>query len=706
MKRLLTILVLTELLGVAPRAGAVAFTYESEAELTAPLDADGDGRTDLLLLDRASGVRQLGIQQPNGTLAWRDPSSTGLDRIAWMSVGQFTSGSPAGGFAVAAPDWNEALLFPQVDLPSLRLPTVGIGPNLVTALPFTGGPVEDLAIGTAWEDPPTPGRLAGVALGGGGASLLSGPTPEGVGLVQGNALRFGATGAWVLGAMAPQADGTADFVTRVPSPAGDWSQGPIQAGLPGTTRWAWGEFSAAALPRILLHTPGAQSVSVLGVAEPTPGSFVFLPALSFSLGQGIERIQVIPATGGDLLLAIFQGGVSAASYDFDGTHPPVIRQTFTPPAGLAFSGATPFGSGNMVLLGGSSGGAGRSTAWQRWNRNGAHHSLASAGTLPPIPANAARPDVLLFGGDPKLQEGAPLLGSLRAGDWSLAAQFVGPSLQVTRASWQGSATGLGPSSTGLLPNPLPSPDGLFPEVNQQGPDSSIAFLAPPLSPPVQGLVFSPPAGTYHLPSATPLLVRVTSGMPGTVYVRTSLSDPWSPTDGVTPIELTASTTLYAFLQQEPPGPVGSARYLIVNAPEIQPPPSTDANLNGLPDDWERAFGLSDPNGDADGDGASNLEEYRAGTDPLDPASKPSSTISDVHLLARLPEADAPAGTLCTIAWPATVPGAVLESTPDLTPPVAWSTVGGPFATVGAERVYHQPAATASAERFFRLRYQP
>jgi hypothetical protein len=47
---------------------------------------------------------------------------------------------------------------------------------------------------------------------------------------------------------------------------------------------------------------------------------------------------------------------------------------------------------------------------------------------------------------------------------------------------------------------------------------------------------------------------------------------------------------------------------------------TDADADGLPDDWETAFNLNDPLLDGDGDGLTNGEEYLAGTDPADSQS--------------------------------------------------------------------------------------
>lgn len=75
----------------------------------------------------------------------------------------------------------------------------------------------------------------------------------------------------------------------------------------------------------------------------------------------------------------------------------------------------------------------------------------------------------------------------------------------------------------------------------------------------------------------------------------------------------------------------------MNLNVVAPP---DTNANGLPDSWEASYGVDDPNGDADGDGQSNLAECVANTNPTNAAS-----LLQITDWVRLPNGHV------TLAWP-------------------------------------------------------
>ena len=691
------------------RLPAAPFTYESPAELSSTLDANGDGKTDLIVVDKLSGVRQLAMQQADGTFLWLDPTSVGLDKVTSLTVGNFTADSSAQGFAVAAPHWNRVQVWPSGSVAPASAAPPGVSPNLVVALDVFGNPfgtdgIDDLVIGAESDDPPGGGALGGSYWNGTNAAsnymqVLDAP------LFHGNRARFSDAEPWMLAAMQPVAGGS-QFITRPYSPL---DSGPGVTSLPSDATWVSGVFANTGLTEFLFYSPGNSTLRVSPVVQVGSGhfAFVFGSGGTFDFGTPIAEIIVIPKPVGAQLLVIFGDGSTAGIYDFDGTNAPVPRESLTAPTGMQFSLAGALGGGHFLLLNGSMGGHGSSTGWQRWNFDGTRHTLVATGSLPVSPRASRRANVLVYAADPNSTPDAPLLKVLQAGDWSESATIQSGVLQVTSQRSLGGTLGLGSPTVVNLGGGF---DSDFPNVNQTDSDTSVAMLSPAVGPPVGEVTFSPNPGTYHPAAGTTLtvLLSVTPDLP--ILYRTQSNQPWTTYDPTAPPQISTTTTFQAYAGSAFVGvdditPMRTATYVIAAPPPLVPPAIVDANHNGIPDAWEKAFGITDTNGDADGDGFSNLDEYLAGTDPLDPNSKPGgSDLSGVRLVIRAPDASAPPGTLFDLAWPADLTGTTLETTLDLAAPTSWTPITDSIITSATERVYHHPASN-EPQRFFRLRRQ-
>ncbi len=581
-------------------AGPMPGVTSQEVVLAA--DWNEDGREDLAVVDRATGLVRVGLVAADGSVSWGQPFGSGLQQVAGATPVRFAGGPRE--LALASPAFNRVNVTRPGDGTFRELFPSGFQPEVLTD---TG-----IALWVASQGNGAPQRhgLEGmVPAGAGFTTTFSTRSERGTRQLASAPIQAGqATLVWQL------ETGGADTRLRVLAAGGAAPVEQLSAVVPGSVdRFAVGFRPGSAHASVLLFGPSESAVSVRTAVGTSP-AFSFGPPLKTSLPGPVGQVL----WAGTDVLALAADGSAAWDLKFNPEGGLVLAGTLLPAEGVRFSGGHLDGGALRLLHRAAA--EDFSTGLSRYQRAGATWAPSGTTALPGLHPLLGTANVFLFDGEPFSDPGARLVRSFSLGAWTSDLRLDG-NASVGVETFSGAGLG----SPGRRPLPGPTSGVQFGVANQTQPHLSLFSFAPPslsaLPPPEP----DPAPGSY----AAPIQVAFTAARGATVLFRQSTHEPWAVYSA--PISIPATRTLWWFQRNAgAQSPVRSGTFTITT-----PPAALDSDGDGVSDAVETSLGL-DPvtsGPDYDGDGATDAQEVAARTNPADPSSRPEPGAAPVPTIA-------------------------------------------------------------------------
>ncbi len=360
--------------------------YESADEFYATGDFDGDGRSDIVIVDKLSGKYRLGYQMADGTFSWPDCRYSGTKGLTGFSLGKLFS-PKQDGFAFAAPDANQLTVVEAADPAAPGRPAVipfaaGLGPGFVVAIDVGGDgntPLADLYVGSVYN---SPNPYQASLLRNDGAQFPSVFDAELAGQpTHGNHLSFSGNGAELLCRLDTATAG--DTLRLEDLSSGKLVVAATSAALPAHSDYAVGDFAGNGLPEFVTYKPSETSVTVVPATTANGKTQLGTP-VKFDLGQPLLRIFTLSTDAKPRLLALFGDGATAGVFDFDGSKAPAPVQTIKCTNGV-FSAVASLPKGLMLFSRAADGKF--STKYQIYTESGGNYNPGAYGTLPTLNDN-------------------------------------------------------------------------------------------------------------------------------------------------------------------------------------------------------------------------------------------------------------------------------------------------------------------------------
>ena len=360
-------------------------TYETPQEFFGSGDFDGDGRADLVILDKNSGKFRLAYQLSEGALTWEDNRPCGLKSVSGMSVGKLLT-SNRDALVFTSPDANQLSLADVSNPTAPARPTIvafdaALGPSTVMAVD-TGGAssaLDGLYVGSIYNSP-DPNEASLLRNSGDTFSKLEEAALPGV-AVRARRLPIGQglTRLFCLLVRGEQAD---EFrvVTCV---NGKPETVATAGGLPAGTEYAIMQSADAAVPSIVFYKPTTKTLTVQPITGASPGKIELGKATSFDLEEPVGGIIPLAAVRGGRLFVIFGEGEKAGVFNLDGKVPALVQTLVSTNELITAASGLP---GGLIMFSHPAGGK-FSTRYLSYKTSGDTYAFSVFGSLPSLADN-------------------------------------------------------------------------------------------------------------------------------------------------------------------------------------------------------------------------------------------------------------------------------------------------------------------------------
>ncbi len=334
--------------GVSSAASLAPTALETEKEFFGSGDFNGDGRWDVVIVDRASGKCRVGYQTEGGSFNWAPHRLAGVKDVSGIATGRVLEAT-RDALVVTSADANQLVVMdlkdPAKPVEPRAVEISALGPNTVAAVDVGGDgntALQDLYVPSVYGDPNQVFLIRSAAGELTEMSQIEIPVPR----AKANRVVLKAGGKELVSLTVPGegADGWQ---------AEDLSTGEPRvvvklAGLPAGADYILGEFREGGIRDLLAYKRGESKFRYWPLVE-QGGGFQFGAGKEHDLGQPIKLLATVPEGGRVGLVAIFGKGESAVVMRFDGATAPAVVQSMVARQGELLFGVAPTDRGFVMM---------------------------------------------------------------------------------------------------------------------------------------------------------------------------------------------------------------------------------------------------------------------------------------------------------------------------------------------------------------------